>query len=53
MAVLGLAILRHFDQFGPCLLREIPQAWQRTRSHVHGQARRLAYDGLLAHVDAL
>jgi len=51
-ATLGLAILRHLDQFGPCLLREIRQAWPRTRSHVRGVARRLADDGLLAYVEA-
>ena len=48
---LGLAILRHLDQFGPCLLREIPQAWPWTRSHVRAMARRLAVDGLLACVE--
>jgi hypothetical protein len=50
-AKLGLAILRYLDQFGPCLLREIPQAWPLKRPHVRAMASRLAGDGLLAYAE--
>ena len=47
-AVLRLEILRHLDQFGPRLVREIPRAWPVTRQHVRSLAGSLVTDGLLA-----
>lgn len=47
-AVLRLEILRHLDQYGPRLVREIPRAWPVTRQHVRSLAGRLVEDGLLA-----
>jgi DNA-binding MarR family transcriptional regulator len=49
-SVLQLEILRHLDQYGPRLVREIPRAWPVTRQHVRSLAERLVADGLLAFV---
>jgi DNA-binding MarR family transcriptional regulator len=51
-AGLRLEILRHLDQFGPGLVREIPHAWPVTRSHVRAMASRLIEEGLVAYVEA-
>lgn len=47
-AILRLGILRHLDQFGPRLVRELPREWPITRQHVRRLANRLIDDGLLA-----
>lgn len=47
-AALRLEILRHLDQFGPRLVREIRRKWPVTRQHVRSSAVRLVADGLLA-----